>query len=123
MITKLFAPLAMRVAGGIIALLLIALSLVIWRADAISEDREHQRNLVAQEKAFHEVTKQSLAALEDELASMVRDGQLRADRLAKAQKVQEERTEELREEAERIRTEGVEDACVTPEIVRRSRNL
>jgi hypothetical protein len=123
MIGKLFASASMKIATGIIALLVIALSLVIWRADAISEDREHQRNLAAQERAFHEVTKRSLATLEEELASMVRDGQLRADRLAQAQQEQEQQTEALREEAERIRAEGVEDACVTPEIVRRSRNL
>lgn len=121
--TKLFDTIAMRVSAGIIVALVIALSLVVWRADAISRDREDQRNLVAQEKAFHNVTKQSLATLEDELASMVRDGQLRADRLAQARREQEVKTEALREEAARIRAEGVEDACVTPAIVRNSRNL
>lgn len=125
MISNLFAPLAMKVAGAIIAALLIALALVTWRADQISDDRERLRGTLASEEARHEITRTSLATLEDELTAMVRDGQLRASRLEQARQEQAAATEALREQADRIRAEAAADGdpCVTPRAVRDARGL
>jgi len=125
MIGNLFSSLAMKVSGGIILALLIALGVVMWRADAISADREDLRNKLAAEHANHAVTRQSLAVLENELRQMVEDGQLRASRLAEAQREQRGRTQALRDQAARIRADVASggDPCVTPDAVREARGL
>lgn len=109
--------------GGVIIALGIALAIVMWRADAISADREAMRNTLAAERAQHAVTRQSLATLESELGKMVRDGELRAERLEEALEAQDERSAALRAQAERIRAEGGVDACVTPDAVRGASGL
>lgn len=123
MIGNLFAPLAMKIAGGLIAALLAALALVIWRADAISDDREALRNTLSAERATHAVTRRSLDVLQAELEQLVKDGQLRAERLAEARQEARKETEALREQAERIRAEAGGDPCVTPEAVRKAPGL
>lgn len=104
--------------------LTLALAVVMWRADAISDSREEVRNALAAERATHAVTRQSLLTLERELGKMVRDGELRAERLAEAMEAQDERTEALREQAERIRADGASsDPCATPDSVRGASGL
>jgi hypothetical protein len=116
---------AIGIKGFIAIGIALALGIVMWRADAISEDREALRNTLATERAQHAVTRQSLMILEGELAKMVRDGELRASRLAEARQEQQERTEALRGQAERIRAEGAAegDPCATPDAVRNAGGL
>lgn len=102
----------------------IALAIVMWRADAISNDRETLRNTLATERAQHAVTRQSLTTLQRELEKMVRDGELRASRLAEARAEQAERTEALRDQAARIAAQGASgDPCETPSSVREATGL
>lgn len=114
---------AIGIKGFIAVGLLIALGIAVWRADAISADREELRNALAAERATHAVTRVSLTTLERELAQMVRDGELRAERLEEALEAQDERSADLRKQAERIRAEGAVDACVTPDAVINARGL
>jgi hypothetical protein len=109
---------------GFIALgLAVALGVVMWRADSISNDREALRNTLATERAQHAVTRGSLDTLQRELEQMVRDGELRASRLAEAREEQAERTAGLRAQAARIEAEGASDPCVTPDAVRNAGGL
>lgn len=109
---------------GFIAIgLALALGIAMWRADAISDSREEARNALAAERAQHAVTRLSLATLESELAKMVRDGTLRAERLEEAMEAQDERSAALRAQAARVRAEGGVDACVTPDAVRNAGGL
>lgn len=115
---------AIGIRGFIAIGMALALGIVMWRANAISNDREELRNTLATERAQHAVTRQSLTTLENELKKMVRDGELRASRLAEARQEQQERTEALREQAERITAQGTSgDPCVTPEAVRNAGGL
>lgn len=125
MFAKLFKPFAMKVAGGIILSLVVAFAVVVWRADAISADRERLRNTLATERATHAVTRQSLATLENELTRMVRDGELRAQRLAEARESVREDTAALREQAARVASQRASggDPCVTPDAVRGATGL
>ena len=115
---------AIGIKGGIIIALLIALGIVVWRADGLSEQREALRNTLATERAQHAVTRTSLDTLQRELERMVKDGEIRAQRLSEAREAQAKRTAGLREEAARIRAEGgSEGACETPDAVREARGL
>lgn len=114
---------AIGIKGFIAIGLALALGIVMWRADAISADREEQRNALAAERAQHAVTRLSLATLEAELGQMVRDGELRAERLEEAMEAQDERSADLRAQAARVRSEGGVDACVTPDAVRGATGL
>jgi hypothetical protein len=125
MLGSLFSTLAMKVTAGIIAALLALLAVMWWRADAISAERETLRNALATERATHAVTRVSLATLESELAGFVKSGELRAERLAEAMEAQDEQSEALRAQAERIRAEsGLQgDPCVTTDAVRGAMGL
>lgn len=118
MLGNLFAPLAMKVSGGIIAALLIALAIVMWRADAISADREKLRNALAMEAASHAVTRQSVATLEGALARFVGAGRAaRAAQLA-AIEAQAGDSAALQAQADAIRAEMAtfnrDGRCATP---------
>lgn len=114
---------AIGIKGFIAIGMALALGIAMWRADVISADREDLRNTLAAERANHAVTRASLATLERELAKMVRDGELRASRLAEARQEQERRSGALREQAARIRAETGVDACVTSDAVRNAGGL
>ena len=127
MFGKLFAPLAMKVSGGIIAALLIALGIVVWRADAISADREKLRNALATERATHAVTRQSVATLEDALARFIGAGKAsRAAQLA-AIEAQAGDSAELQAQAEAIRAEvatlAPDGRCITPRSILNAEGL
>lgn len=72
MIAKFIAPLAHKVILG----LLLALSLVLWRADSLSEARDRAVEARIVEEAKHAVTRASVTALEGRLDAMVEAGQL-----------------------------------------------
>lgn len=116
---------AVGIKGFVAIGLAVALGIVMWRADAISGQREALRDTLAAERAQHAVTRSSLNTLQRELEKMVRDGELRASRLAEARQEQAERSEALREQAARIRAEAGSggDPCATPAAVREARGL
>ena len=99
MFTNLFAPLAMRISAAIIAALVLALGITIWRADTISADREALRNDLAVSNARHAVTTASLNTLQAELAEMVAAGELRAERVSIARARVHGDTKPLRDQA------------------------
>lgn len=117
-----------RVIGvrGFIAIgLALALGVAMWRADAISGERDKLRTALAGEQARHAVTRQSLATLQRELDAMVKDGEMRAERLAQARREAIEATAGLREQAARIGAVAASpgDPCVTPDAVRGAKGL
>lgn len=119
MIGKLFAPLAMKVSGGVIAGLLVALALVMWRADAISADRDDMRDRAALAEANHAVTTASLTSLQSELAQMVVEGEARRSRVVKALAEAQREGDLLRGEAAEIRAAIISDPCTTPDQILR----
>lgn len=102
MIKSFFAPLAIKIFSGVTLALLIALGVVMWRADAISESRDEARKALAAEELRHDVTRASLAGLELRMAELVRDGELRKVRLEEALEKVERDTAPLREQADRL---------------------
>ena len=102
MFANLFAPLAMKVAGGIILALLVLLAFSVWRADTLSTQRDSAVEARITAEARHAVTRASLDALEGELAKMVEDSQLRAARRDDALSQVEEDTRPLRDQAEAL---------------------
>jgi cell division protein FtsB len=125
MLGNLFAPLAMKVTGGIAALLLVLLGIQTWRLSSAQDALEDKRNELAASEAQHAVTRASLATLEGELAKMVRDGELRAQRLAEARSEAKEASDALRGRAEALRAQAgsVGDPCVTPDAVKGAKGL
>lgn len=91
---------AVGIKGFIAIGLAIALGVVMWRADAISEDRERIRNALATEKANHAVTRQSVQTLADKIAELNREANARADAFEAAKRAAAAETERLRELAE-----------------------
>jgi hypothetical protein len=120
MLSNLFGPLAMKLAAGLLLLALVFGGVQTWRLSSAKEALEDQRNALATERATHAVTRVSLETLESELAGFVKSGELRAERLAEAMEAQDEQSEALRAQAERIRAEsGIQgDPCVTTDAVR-----
>lgn len=112
MIRDFFASTINKVLTGVIIALGIALVVVMWRADAISEQREALRTELATEEARHAVTRQSVDTLSGELARMVKEGEARAERVEEAMIQAAEDTAPLRAEAERIEREGLPDDYV-----------
>lgn len=91
---------AIGVRGGIAIALGLALAVTMWRADSISEARDKAEDQVVVETTKHAVTAASLDALELRLAAMVADGELRAERLSKAQAEVAKETAPLRAQAD-----------------------
>jgi hypothetical protein len=114
MLGDIFAPLAMKVAGGFILLLAIALAVVMWRADVISDQRDKLRDQLSVSEANHAVTVASLNSLSEQMEAMVRDGELRKERLADAMQQAQDDADELRREADAIRAEAPGSDCMTP---------
>ena len=123
MLSNIFAPLAMKVAGGIIAALLVAIAVLWWRTETLVSERDTARNALATSEAMHRVTRASLDTLEQEMADAVYQGELRQERLEDARAEIADQTDDLRRQAERIRTEGAENACVSPSSVLEARGL
>ncbi|UPT53067.1 hypothetical protein [Synechococcus phage Yong-M3-232] len=94
-----FQAQAVKLLGGAALALALALAIVIWRADSISAQRDAYRDNLTAEQTRHAVTRASLASLELRLAVMVREGELRQERLEKAMKAVEAETAPLREQA------------------------
>lgn len=123
MLTNIFAGLIARVMAGIIAVLLLAIGILWCRTDALANQRDTARKALATSEAMHAVTRASLDTLEQEMADAVYRGELRQERLEDARAEIADQTDDLRRQAERIRIEGAEDACVTPSSVLEARGL
>lgn len=108
MLKSLFAPLAMKISGGIIAGLLVALALTLWRVDSLSEQRDEARAKVVSEQTRHIVTRSSLTLLTAKLKAYVQAGELRAERLDEALSEVEDETAALRAQADNFDIETVE---------------
>lgn len=102
MIGQFFAPLAIKIFSGITLALLIALGFALWRADSLSDARDEAQRQLVTEEARHAVTRQSLASLAQRLTDMVRDGELRQERLSDAMMEVRQETAELRRQADMI---------------------
>ena len=123
MLANLFAPLAMKIGGGIIAALVLALGLTMWRADSISGQRDAMQQALANERAGHAVTIASLDALQAELQEMVDDGTLREERLQEAQEAQEVVTQSLEAQAAQIAASAPNVTCETVDAVLNAEGL
>ena len=123
MISRFLSPLAVKILLALIAALLVALAVVAWRADVISGERDSLRDRLARSEAQHAVTLASLEGLVDEMERMVRDGELRRDRLSDAMMEARQDADELRRQAEAIAAETIEDQCATPKSVMSARGL
>lgn len=102
---RIFRAIGLR---GFLAIgLTVALAIVMWRADAISEQRENARNALATEIAQHEVSRQSVDALTLEMARLVQEGEARAERVDEAMMRVAEETAPMRRRAEQIERDGL----------------
>lgn len=109
---------------ALIVVLAAALVVILWRADAIAQERDAlDRELLAERQA-RAATELSLNALKYRIAS----GELNDDvqenildeKIAEAQ----QRAAELEQEAEALRREKVREAdCVTPRSIREASGL
>lgn len=63
MLGDVFASLGMKIASGLAVGAFLALGVVMWRADAISGQRDALRAELAHEEARHAVTRQSVGML------------------------------------------------------------
>lgn len=109
---------AIGIKGFVAIGLAVALGIAMWRADAISNDREAIRNNLATERANHAVTRNSVAILEDSLAKFVGAGNAaRAAKLA-SMEAQAKDSEMLELEARAMRREmetwNDDGSCTTP---------
>lgn len=107
MLGNLFAPLAMKVAGGLLALALVFAGIQTWRLSGAKADLEDKRNELATERAQHAVTRQSVDTLSNEMKRLVAEGEVRKARVDAAMKKVAKDTAPLRREAERIEREGL----------------
>lgn len=101
---KLFSSLTPfgKITSGAILALTVALGIVIWRADTISDQRDAALRQVVVEQAQHAVTKASLASLTARMETMVKEGELRRERLDRALEQTERVTAPLRKQADAL---------------------
>lgn len=120
-ISNLFAPLAMKVAGGIIAVLVLVIVILAWQLDAANERTAKRAAQFAVCEQSHATTRASLKELEAEMAHIVADGARREQRLAEAAREQAKRSEVIQNEVTRIveRTPQPKEAppCRTPDDI------
>ena len=108
----------------LIVALIAALIVVLWRADAVAQERDQLDRQLLAERQARAATELSLNALRYRIAS----GELNDDvqetiideKIAEAQ----QRATELEREAEQLRQEKVREAnCVTPRSIREASGL
>lgn len=103
MISRLFAPLAMKVAGGIIAALLLLGGTLYIQNRSLRADNADLSAELALEEAKHAITKNSLNQLERRLSDMIAAGKLTRERVDRAIEAGNRESEALREQAEEAR--------------------
>ena len=107
MFGQFFAPLWVKITAAVFGLLLIVLAVQSWRLGAANERVEETRNVLAAERAQHSVTRQSLETLTYEMASLVQEGEARAERVDEAMMRVAEETAPMRRRAEQIERDGL----------------
>lgn len=118
MLTELATRIGIR---GYIAIgLALALSLMAWRANSLSNELESKRDELAGEKAAHQITRRSVDTLQEVLEKYV--GAQKAARIAQLASVEKQakKSAAMRERAAAIRAEidSLEaDDCRTPDFV------
>lgn len=120
-----FSALTSKIFGGAALALLIALGVVMWRADAISAQRDALRDKLAVSNAKLAVSNASIATLEQSLAAYIGAGRAAKVSQLAAVKAQETDSAKLKAEADAIRAEVVRggNGCGTPESVRKAKGL
>lgn len=109
---------------ALIVVLAAALVVVLWRADAVAQERNALDRQLLAERQARAATELSLNALKYRIASGELNDNVQEtildEKIAEAQ----ERAGELEREAEDLRREKVREAdCVTPRSVREARGL
>lgn len=109
---------------ALIVVLAAALVAVLWRADAIAQERDALDRQLLAERQARAATELSLNALKYRIASGELNDNVQEtildEKIAEAQ----ERAGELEREAEELRREKVREAdCVTPRSIREARGL
>jgi hypothetical protein len=109
---------------ALIVVLAAALVVVLWRADAIAQERNALDRQLLAERQARAATELSLNALKYRIASGELNDNVQEtildEKIAEAQ----DRAGELEREAEELRREKVREAdCVTPRSVREARGL
>ncbi|MXP42141.1 hypothetical protein GRI75_10865 [Altererythrobacter soli] len=109
---------------ALIVVLAAALVVVLWRADAIAQERNALDRQLLAERQARAATELSLNALKYRIASGELNDNVQEtiidEKIAEAQ----ERAGELEREAEELRREKVREAdCVTPRSIREARGL
>lgn len=109
---------------ALIVVLAAALVAVLWRADAIAQERNALDRQLLAERQARAATELSLNALKYRIASGELNDNVQKtiidEKIAEAQ----ERAGELEREAEELRREKVREAdCVTPRSIREARGL
>lgn len=77
MIGGVFASLGMKIASGLALGAFLALGVVMWRANAISAQRDALRTELASEQARHAVTRQSVGFLTTQIDKIMADAKAR----------------------------------------------
>ena len=108
MFTRLFGSTGMQISGGIILALAVALGLVTWRANTLSNRLDDARTSLAAEQTRHSVTRGSLTLLQGKMSDLVKAGKLRAEARDEALAEVAEETAALREEADNFDIKTVE---------------
>lgn len=112
--------------------LAVALAIVMWRADAISESREEVRNALAAERANHAVTRESVDTLTTALGRFVGAGKAAKVAQLASMEAQAEDSAALQREANAIRAEmatfgttgtDANGRCVTPKSILDAKGL
>ena len=75
-VTGLFAPVAMKVAGGVILALLCVIAFMVWRADDLSDKRDKALERVGAVQVQLEASNASIDALQADLERFVEQGRL-----------------------------------------------
>ena len=113
MFGQFFAPLWVKIAAAVFGLLLIVVGVQSWRLGNAQDEIEDQRNELATERAQHAVTRASVDELSFEMARLVTEGEVRAERINEAMSRVADETAPLREEAQRIEREGLGENYVS----------
>lgn len=113
---------AIGIRGAIAIGLAIALGLVMWRADVISGKLDGKVQELADERAEHQVTRNSVEILESELAKFIGAGEAARVAQLAAIEAQAPKSAAMRAQAAEIRSmidqiEPGGDECRTPDFV------
>lgn len=99
MMARLLTPLAIKIGGGIIAALLVAIGILVWRADSLSDARDEALRDNGALQTSLAASNASLVALEADLSAMVEEGRLTRARATEALREAEIAGNAMRDEA------------------------